>query len=165
MKVLVNGLEVEGSVGEMRELLGIGVPASSSVSSGEVKRAQTFPIEQTRDTIIGDEEKLAMLKKLLGMSDTPVESPVATSVKAAPVEQPIVEQSVVLPNGQPMELKGVRLASRAEVRPSDSMGPKGTGSSGKAPMFQGMDPTELIKLANANPGDYPNSERSSRGRR
>ena len=71
MRARVNGVDVEGSVAEMRELLGIGVAV---IDSGEVKKAQTFPIEQSRDTIIGDEEKLAMLKKLLGMNDPPVKT-------------------------------------------------------------------------------------------
>ena len=169
LKVRINGFDVEGTSGEIRELIGM---APAATVEGDVKKAQTFEL-QSRMAGMSMQDTISMLVNLLGADNKlqgsmPVNNTVVPEVIPSP--QVATEPTpVVMPNGDVLNLKGVRLASRDNIAPGDGTGPKGTqgstGVSSKGTVLAGMDPVELVQLAERNKMEYTAPDRSRGVRR
>ena len=99
MKVRINGFDVEGTSGEIRELIGM---APAAAVEGDVKKAQTFEL-QSRMAGMSMQDTISMLVNLLGADNKLQGSmPVNNTVVPEVIPNPPVATEptpVVMPNG------------------------------------------------------------------
>ncbi len=165
MRAVVNGVTVEGTVAELRELLGIGnTPIYAQPLQQEERRAEvrtmTLPqasLEQALGSPMTREETVGLLRRLLGLGE---ESLAQAPVQQMPVQQaPRPQQAIsvnqvneappgtAIAGGQSGRVEGnvVRIAQPQPRLAGDGTGPK--GNSTPAPNFGGLNPAALMQLA------------------
>lgn len=171
MRAQINGVTVEGTVAELRELLGVGAPASVPVSVPVSVPASPVPASvpasvpvaapaptppggggPTVGTVdvttlltrldLRDEERVALLRMALGQAPELPAGP--TTALPAPVSAPAAP-GLSLPDGK-VPNNVLRYATRERVA-GDGTGRKAGASTGAAPAFEGFDPQVLIAEA------------------